>query len=55
LISDGLRCAVDAYAWLRQAVDLYAPVEEVQLVPIEFDDEDRELTAESMIDLDEVA
>lgn len=51
LISDGLRCAVDAYAWLRQAVDIYAPQTEPVLPMLEPDEEDTELLAESMSDL----
>lgn len=42
VISDHLRSAVDAYAWLRQAVDLRHKVEEPVLPFIPLDDEDRE-------------
>jgi hypothetical protein len=42
VISDHLRSAVDAYAWLRQAVDLRHQAEEPTLPFISLDDEDRE-------------
>jgi hypothetical protein len=50
-ISDGLRAAVDAYAGIRQAVDLYAPQPEPELTTLEPDDEDRELLQESIYDM----
>lgn len=50
-ISDGLRSAVDAYAWIRQAVNLYAPQVEPDLPSLEPDDEDKELLHESMYDM----
>jgi hypothetical protein len=47
-ISDGLRSAVDAYAWLRQARDLRHPVVEEDVVEILWDEEQQELLESSM-------
>jgi hypothetical protein len=52
LITDGLRAAVNAYAWIRQGVDLRIPVPEPTVAPIEWDDEDQELLDSSMQDMD---
>lgn len=41
VISDGLRSAVDAYAWIRQAADLRTKHEEPTLAFIDLDEEDR--------------
>jgi hypothetical protein len=46
-----LRAAVDAYAWIRQAVDLRAPVTEPQLSPVEWTPDDELLLNDSMRDL----
>jgi len=49
-ISDGLRAAVDAYAWIKQAVDIRFPQPDIDF-EFEMDDEDRELVRESMCDM----
>jgi hypothetical protein len=54
-LEDGLRSVVDAYAWIRQAVNVYAPQREPELAYLEPDEEDRELLEESMYDLDHEA
>ena len=41
VISDGLRSAVDAYAWIKQGADLRLKAEDAAIEPIELDDEDR--------------
>ena len=41
VISDGLRSGVDAYAWIRQCVDLRTGTEEPVLPFVDLDDEDR--------------
>jgi hypothetical protein len=50
-ISDALRSAVDAYAWIRQCVDLRIKLEEPTLPFIELDDEDREFIDASARDM----
>ena len=50
-IADGLRSAVDAYAWIRQGVDLRMPAQEPIIEPIEYDEEDEELLRCSMEDM----
>jgi len=47
-LSDGLRAAVDAYAWVRQARDLRHPTVEEDVVEIEWDQEQQELLESSM-------
>jgi len=47
-VIDGLRAAVNAYAWLRQAVDLRSGVTEPVLAPIPWDEEDEALLSDSM-------
>jgi hypothetical protein len=52
LIADGLRSAVDAYAWIKQAVDLRIPTDESSLVvQTSWDAEDQGLLDESMQDM----
>lgn len=51
-IADGLRAAVDAYAWIRQAVGLRTPVAEPQLSPVEWTPDDELLLKDSMRDMD---
>jgi len=51
-ISDGLRSLVNAYAYIRQATDLRLPAGEEELIHIEFDDEEQELVALSMRDVE---
>lgn len=50
-VSDGLRAMVNAYAYIRQACGLREHPEEEEIIPIDFDDEERELTALSMRDV----
>jgi hypothetical protein len=45
---NGLRAAVDAYAWMRQAVDLRDASPEPELTPIPWDEDDELLLADSM-------
>lgn len=50
-ISDGLRSGVDAYAWIRQCVDLRTKREDPVLPFIELDEEDREFIDASARDM----
>jgi hypothetical protein len=50
-ISDGLRSGVDAYAWIRQCVDLRIKTEEPVLPFAELDEEDREFIDASARDM----
>jgi len=50
-ISDGLRSEVDAYAWIRQAVDLRFPAQEPVLPFAELDEEDRQFIDASVRDM----
>lgn len=50
-IDNGLRSAVDAYAWIRQAADLRCPPVQVEHGLVTWDDEDEQLLNESMLDL----
>jgi hypothetical protein len=51
-VMDGLRAEVNAYALAKQIVDLYLPpVEETDLQPYVWDQEDEELVSSSMLDL----
>ena len=50
-ISDGLRSGVNAYAWIRQCVDLRTNAEEPVLPFIELDEEDREFIDASARDM----
>jgi hypothetical protein len=49
-ISDGLRALVNAYAYVRQAVDLRSGRVEEEVINIDFDDEERELVGLAMRD-----
>jgi hypothetical protein len=51
VISDSLRSGVDAYAWIRQCVDLRTKIEEPVLPFIELDEEDREFIDASARDM----
>jgi hypothetical protein len=51
IISGGLRSGVDAYAWIRQRVDLRTKPEEPVLPFIELDEEDREFIDASARDM----
>jgi hypothetical protein len=50
VVDDGLKSAVDAYAWIKQACDLRAPAE-TREIPDYLTAEDDDLVAESMADL----
>jgi hypothetical protein len=50
-ISDGLRSGVDAYAWIRQCVDLRTKTDEPVLPFVELDEEDREFLDASARDM----
>ena len=50
-IIDGLRAAVNAYAWIRQGVDLRLGEPEPELPPVNWDDEDEALLSDSMRDM----
>jgi hypothetical protein len=53
-VDDGLKSTVDAYAWIRQAVDLRVPSSDEQAAfPPSWDEEDEELLRESMSDVAE--
>jgi hypothetical protein len=52
VIADGLRSTVEAYAWIRLAVDLDVPPIIASEPPVDWDDEDRDLLSESMLDMD---
>jgi hypothetical protein len=51
-VDDGLRSIVNAYAWIKQAVDLRLPSVDAESVTPEWTEEDRELADASMADLD---
>jgi len=51
-VSDGLRSLVNAYAYIRQATDLRTPAADETPIHIEFDEEEKELVALSMNDLE---
>jgi hypothetical protein len=50
-IADGLRAAVNAYAYVKQGVDLRVPVNEPKVGAVEWDQEDQELLDSSMRDI----
>lgn len=50
-ISEGLRSLVNAYAYIKQVVDLRSENVTEDLILIDFDEEERELLADSMRDL----
>ena len=50
-VMDGLRNAVNAYAWARRAFDLRTATPEPLLAAIEWDDEERQLLDEATFDL----
>jgi hypothetical protein len=50
-IIDGLRAAVNAYAWVRQGVDLRLGEPEPELPPVKWNEEDEALLSDSMRDL----
>jgi hypothetical protein len=51
VIMDGLRSAVNAYAWAVRGLDLRVPRQEVQVPPVVWDDEDEALLAEATNDM----
>jgi hypothetical protein len=53
LVLDGLRAAVNAYAFARQGMDLRMPQVEPDVAPYQWDEEDQELLNSSMADVDE--
>jgi hypothetical protein len=53
-ISDGLRSAVNAYAWIKQAANIRSSSPDIDS-SFEMDEEDKELLRESMYDLDHEA
>jgi hypothetical protein len=51
-VADMLRSAVDAYAWIKQSADLRrGPLDEGELTPVDWVDEDQQLLNESMYDM----
>lgn len=50
-LNNTLRAAVNAYAWIRQAVDLRSDSANDDIAPPTWDDEDDQLVRESMFDL----
>jgi hypothetical protein len=50
-IVNGLRAGVNAYGWIRRAVDSYQGVTEPELLPVVWEDEDEMLLSDSMRDL----
>jgi len=55
VVANGLRSTVDAYAWVRQAVDLRTPSVETDVAEMPWDEDDQELVNESMTDLEHEA
>jgi hypothetical protein len=53
VVIDGLRSAVNAYAWARSALDLRVPSIEPEIGPVEWDDEDQQLLDEATCDMAE--
>ena len=51
-ICEGLRTAVNAYGLIRQGVDLRLTREEPVIAPYAWDEEDQELLASSMSDME---
>jgi hypothetical protein len=50
VVIDGLRAAVNAYAWARRGLDLRVPRAEPFVAPVEFDQEEQDLLNESTYD-----
>ena len=48
---DGLRSVVNAFGLARRLLDLIVPLPVVDISPVEWDDEDRELLAEATRDM----
>jgi len=51
VVIDGLRVAVNAYAWAVRGLDLRMPRSEPQIAPVEWDDEDQALLNEATRDM----
>lgn len=51
IVIDGLRSAVNAYAWARRALDLRLPAEEAKVEPVEWDEEEQQLLREATYDM----
>jgi hypothetical protein len=51
LVINGLRNAVNAYAWARRALDLRLPIPEPELASVTWDDEDQSLLNEADMDV----
>jgi hypothetical protein len=51
VVINGLRNAVNAYAWARRAFELRVPRSETENLAVEWDDEDRELLNEATHDM----
>lgn len=54
-ISEGLRAAVNAYAWIKQVARLRIPPTDPVLTPVEWDEEDEKLLASSMREIESEA
>jgi hypothetical protein len=50
-VIDGLRSAVNAYAWVRRALDLRFPEVALELSPVQWDEEEQSLLDEATYDL----
>jgi hypothetical protein len=51
IVIDGLRSAVNAYAWARRGLDLRSPENDADPAHVEWDDEERQLLDEATYDL----
>jgi hypothetical protein len=51
LVIDGLRSAVNAYGLTKRLVDMLVPIPEVELAPIEWDEEEDALLNEAKRDM----
>jgi hypothetical protein len=51
VILDGLRAAVNAYAWARRGLELRTPSAEPAVAPIEWDEEEQALLDEATHDM----
>jgi hypothetical protein len=51
VVIDGLRYAVNAYAWAVRGLNLRLPKSEMQIAPVEWDDEDQALLTEATNDM----
>ena len=51
LVIDGLRNAVNAYAWARRAYDLRVPCPQTDNLIVQWDEEDQQLLDEASFDM----